>query len=104
MRINVAETHDVDDADADVEEPGVRENQAVDSDDVDVENAEAVARAKAKGMAKRTKKRHYGVFGTAVAYREPFHSFPGLKHHAHPLLVINDALPKLQKYKADLPE
>lgn len=39
------------------------------------------------------------VFGTAVAYRKPFHRFPCLKHHAHPFFVVDDALPKFQQHR-----
>jgi hypothetical protein len=42
------------------------------------------------------------IFGTAIAYGKPFLKFPDLEHHAHPFLVIKNALPKFQKHREAL--
>jgi hypothetical protein len=36
--------------------------------------------------------------GNATVHMKPFSRFPPLEHHAHPFLVIHNALPKLRKH------
>jgi hypothetical protein len=43
------------------------------------------------------------IEGNTSIYKRPYSRFPILRHHAHPFLVIHNALPKLQPHSHHFP-
>ena len=98
------ETQGEDEADVDVEDAEVKAMSKSKAKTKATAKTKAIGKGNAKAKAEDKEKDTIDIFGTAIAYRQPFLNFPDLKHHAHPFFVIYNALPKLRQHREVLPQ